>query len=464
MRLIAANLKAKMSAAKTRADLQTLLAAKPDVVTLNEIGGMVRALLLRRGFTRAGMTMWASIPDPIAWRSDWELLAKGKHHLSDATNVGPSGAGPTVLRKKDAPWVLLHDPLTGDVHFVINAHLAPQPGLNEKRGRLHAQQIDALAAKTAAVREENSLAVRHVQGDLNTPDRDRLAPLTDQGLDLGGVTNDLHGHQLTYIGSDWKGTRRLLGGLNTDHDAVAADVKRSTPMPKRGFMPGAIDKEIKPGPNDPAITPVGGVLHVAVSEADSLHDYFDGPSGGIESHFYVRYDGTIEQYRSIYREADANYKGNSFMRGGKRCGLLSIENEGWGAGKWTAEQIASMKKIILWANAEADVPIQPIKTWDGDGWGYHTMFGAPGPWTPAEGKTCPGLERIQQYKTLWVPWLKAGGKDPVPPPPVQTRVEQARELVAQALDLLAATPESRKRVHAAIPEIQDWLDNTLPQK
>ena len=77
MRLIAANLKAKMSAAKTRADQQTLLAAKPDVVTLNEIGGMVRALLLRRGFKRAGMTMWASIPDPIAWRSDWELLAKG---------------------------------------------------------------------------------------------------------------------------------------------------------------------------------------------------------------------------------------------------------------------------------------------------------------------------------------------------------------------------------------------------
>lgn len=463
MRLIAANFKAKMSAAKTRADQQTLLASKPDVMTLCEIGGMLRALLLRRGFKRAGMTMWASIPDPIAWRSDWTLLAKGKHHLSDATNVGPGGAGPTVLRKKDAPWVLLHDP-AGDVHFVINAHLAPQPGLNAKRRRLHAHQVDALAAKIAAVREENPLAIIHVLGDLNTPDRDRLAPITDQGIDLGAVTNDLHGHQLIYIGSDWAGTRRLRGGLNTDHDAVVADVKRSGPMAKRGFMPGAIDKEIKPGPNDPAITPVGGVLHVAVSEADSLHDYFDGPSGGIESHFYVRYDGTIEQYRSIYREADANYKGNSFIRGGKRCGLLSIENEGWGTGRWTAEQIASMKKIMLWANAEADVPIQVIKTWDGDGWGYHTMFGAPGPWTPAKGKTCPGLERIGQFKTVWTPWLNAGGKDPEPPTPQPSRVEQARELIAQALDLLAATPESRKRVHDAIPEIQDWLDNTLPQK
>lgn len=230
MRLIAANFKAKMSAAKTRADQQTLLASEPDVVTLCEIGGMARALLLRRGFKRAGMTMWASIPDPIAWRSDWELLAKGKHHLSDATNVGPGGAGPTVLRKKDAPWVLLHDP-AGDVHFVINAHLAPQPDLNGKRGQLHSQQVDALAAKIAAVRAENPLAVIHVLGDLNTPDRARLAPVTDLGIDFGAVTNDMHGHQLIYIGSDWAGTRRLRGGLNTDHDAVVADVKRKAPVP-----------------------------------------------------------------------------------------------------------------------------------------------------------------------------------------------------------------------------------------
>jgi hypothetical protein len=453
MRLIAANFKAKMSAAKTRADQLTLLASKPDVMTLCEIGGMVRALMLRRGFKAAGMSMWASIPEPIAWRSDWELLAKGKHHLSDATNVGPGGAGPARLRKKDAPWVLLHDP-TGDVHFVINAHLAPQPSLNGKRGRLHSQQVDALAAKIAAVRTENPLAVIHVLGDLNTPDRDRLAPITDQGIQFGTVTNDLHGHQLIYIGSDWAGTRRLRGGLNTDHDAVVADVKRSGPVAKRGFMPGAIDKEIKPGANDPAITPVGGVLHVAVSEADSLHDFFDGPSGGIESHFYVRYDGTIEQYRSIYFEADANYKGNSFMRGGKLCGLLSIENEGLGAGKWTPEQIASMKNIILWAHAEADVPIQVIKAWDGDGWGYHTMFGAPGPWTPAAGKTCPGPDRIKQYRDIFVPWLRRGGLDPQP----VTHTTKGRALVEQGLAELDLAKETRKAVHAMAATIQAALD------
>ncbi len=453
MRLIAANLKAKMSAAKTRADQHTLIASKPDVMTLCEIGGMLRALMLRRGFKRAGMTMWASIPDPIAWRSDWELLAKGKHHLSDATNVGPGGAGPTVLRKKDAPWVLLHDP-AGDVHFVINAHLAPQPDLNGKRGQLHSQQVDALAAKIAAVRAENPLAVIHVLGDLNTPDRARLAPVTDLGIDFGAVTNDLHGHQLIYIGSDWAGTRRLRSGLNTDHDAVVADVKRSGPVAKRGFMPGAIDKEIKPGSNDPAITPVGGVLHVAVSEAESLYPYFNGPSGGVESHFYVRRDGTIEQYRSIYFEADANYKGNSFLRGGKTCGLLSIETQGMGAGEWTADQLASMKKIILWAHAEADVPIDVIKTWDGDGWGYHTMFGAPGPWTPAAGKTCPGPDRIKQYQDIFVPWLKRGGQDPQP----VTHVTKGRALIEQGVAELEQANENRKAAHQMATEITAALE------
>ena len=451
MRLIAANLKAKMSAAKTRADQQTLLAAKPDVVTLNEIGGMVRALLLRRGFKRAGMTMWASIPDPIAWRSDWELLAKGKHHLSDRVkNQTKPRVGPRILRAKNAPWVLLHDPVTGDVFFVINGHLAPVAAQNHV---VHSRQVDALAAKTAAVREENPLAVIYVMGDLNTPDRDRLAPLTDQGLDLGAVTNDLHGHQLTYVGSDWKGTRRLLGGLNTDHDAVAADVKRSGPVPTpKGFMPGAIVKNIPPGANDPGIIPVGGVCHVAVSEQESLYPFFNGPSGGIESHFYVRRDGKVEQYRSIYFEADANYKGNSFVRGGKRCGLLSIETQGMGPGEWTPEQLDAIKRIMLWANAEADMPLQVIDSWDGDGWGYHTMWGSPSQWTPHV-KSCPGPDRIVQFKDILTPWLRRGGKDPQP----VSHVTKGRALIEQGVAELELANENRKAAHQMAAEIQTAL-------
>ena len=63
-------------------------------------------------------------------------------------------------------------------------------------------------------------------------------------------------------------------------------------MPK-GFYPKAIVKNIPPGSNDPSITPVGGVLHVRDGLGESLFPYFNGPSGGIESHFYIRFDGQL---------------------------------------------------------------------------------------------------------------------------------------------------------------------------
>ena len=242
MKVAVANLKAKMSAAKTRADLKRILTTDPDVVGLCEIGGMARAVMLKVGFARAGMTMWAAIPTPIAWRKTWTLIAKGKTHLSDKTNVGASGAGPTWLRAKDAPWVLLHEPM-GDLHFVILAHLAPQPGLNDKRGRLHAQQVDALAAKIAAVKAENPGVICHVLGDLNTPDRDRLLPITEQGIDFGAVTPDLHGHQLTYIGSFLKGSRDMIRRLNTDHNAVTANLKhKGAPVPTPNPIPDRLER------------------------------------------------------------------------------------------------------------------------------------------------------------------------------------------------------------------------------
>lgn len=120
----------------------------------------------------------------------------------------------------------------------------------------------------------------------------------------------------------------------------------------KGIMPGAIRKIIPPGDNDPVIIPCGVITHIAVSMSDSLYDYFAHRSGGIESHFYVRLDGTIEQYRNIFREADAQYKGNSFIRNGKRFGFVSIETEGMGGGKWTIAQLESIKSIILFVRSE----------------------------------------------------------------------------------------------------------------
>jgi hypothetical protein len=173
------------------------------------------------------------------------------------------------------------------------------------------------------------------------------------------------------------------------------------------WYPDAIVKEIPPGSTDPAIIPVGMVFHVRAGTGNSLFPYFNGPSGGIESHFYIRFDGTVEQYRSSTREADANYKGNSWVSGGKRYGLLSVETEGLERGKWTAAQVTSLKRLYRWGMDVHGFPARVCPAWNASGLGYHVLFGAPGPWTPVA-KSCPGPERVEQFDDIFRPWLAAG--------------------------------------------------------
>jgi len=198
-----------------------------------------------------------------------------------------------------------------------------------------------------------------------------------------------------------------------------------------GFMPGALAKLIAPGTNDPSITPCGVVLHVRDGLGDSLHDFFDGPSGGIESHFYVRFDGTIEQYRSVWFEADAQLLGNSFMLGGKRVGFVSVETEGRGAGTWTAQQLTSIKAIILWVRSQAEFPLEPCPAWNKPGVGYHTMWGSPSPWTPVA-KSCPGPDRIKQFHAVIEPWMAEASQPPRRLFRVQHRIVTANMFVKNA--------------------------------
>lgn len=174
------------------------------------------------------------------------------------------------------------------------------------------------------------------------------------------------------------------------------------------WMPNAVHKNIRPGSSDPAIDVVGVILHIAVSEGKSLFDYFNGRSGGIESHFYIRRDGTIEQYRSTGYEADANYKANSFYQGGRRKGYVSVETQGMGHGDWTAAQMRSIKRLISWVHAEHDIPLRKAHTPFGGGVGYHSLH--PWVWTPVA-KSCPGPDRIRQFNNDILPWLANGAKE-----------------------------------------------------
>jgi hypothetical protein len=154
---------------------------------------------------------------------------------------------------------------------------------------------------------------------------------------------------------------------------------------------------IPPGSNDPRIFPRLAILHTDGGDAYNLGDWFDGPSGGIESHFHVPKDGYLFQYRDTGWEADANYLANPFA--------ISIETQGTGYENWTDLQIATIFRLLRWLHAEHPaIELRRVTAWDGTGVGYHVQFGAPGPWTPSA-KICPGPKRIGQYNNLIIPGL-----------------------------------------------------------
>lgn len=182
--------------------------------------------------------------------------------------------------------------------------------------------------------------------------------------------------------------------------------------------PFAVKKLIPAGPNDPPINPRIGILHVDAGNAESLYDWFNGPSGGIESHGFITLDGSLEQYRSTGREADANYLANPFA--------TSWETQGFGEGKWTDEQLAMIKRVMRWEHKADGIPLRVAQSWDDrkGGWGYHTMFPQ---WTNVAGKTCPGRQRIIQFNRILVPWLKAGGQEERRPTPNITAALTAKD-------------------------------------
>jgi hypothetical protein len=172
-----------------------------------------------------------------------------------------------------------------------------------------------------------------------------------------------------------------------------------------GFYPNAIRKNIKPGDNDPEITPALAILHVAVSDTESLFDFFRFRSGGIESHFYIRLTGRVEQYRNVLREADANLGANSYESDGKVLGAVSIETAGFGGGSWNLLQRRAIKKLLSWLHEEHGIPLKPVHTpfpsLAQGGVSWHTKFPQ---WSPVA-KSCPGPKRITQFKQWLKPWM-----------------------------------------------------------
>ncbi|MCL2089837.1 MAG: N-acetylmuramoyl-L-alanine amidase [Micrococcales bacterium] len=157
-------------------------------------------------------------------------------------------------------------------------------------------------------------------------------------------------------------------------------------------------------------------LHIAVSEAPSLFGFFS-TSGNPCSHFYVRRDGTVEQYVDTRYRAAADLEGND--------ATISVETQGMGPGVWTEAQVLSLAALFAWAVRTHG--IRPQLATDSmagrdtsKGLSWHRL--GIDPWRVAggmrysssRGKTCPGDDRIGQIPAILA--MATGTAAPPHPP------------------------------------------------
>jgi hypothetical protein len=198
-----------------------------------------------------------------------------------------------------------------------------------------------------------------------------------------------------------------------------------------GSTPRLIDTKFLSGKKMAVFNRVN--LHVAVSESSSLFGQFN-KTGAPSSHFYVRRDGTSEQYVDTSLQAEADLDGND--------ATISIETQGGTSNAdsepWTDQQLTAMAAIYKWARDTHGIANQIASSSKQDnsskGLSWHRLgvdgnFPAlPNPcagrgqrgggmkYSSAGGKLCPGCGKINQIPEIFN--RSQGGAPPPDPNPV----------------------------------------------
>ena len=129
------NVHGGLSVSKAVGDITTLAGnTGADVISLQEMGSRTRRDTLRAQLVdcetcELDAHMPLSGPEastPILYRSDrFELQDSGSLKVSEATYVGPEGAGPSTLKAKFVNWVSLLDLQSGQTVYILNNHVVP---------------------------------------------------------------------------------------------------------------------------------------------------------------------------------------------------------------------------------------------------------------------------------------------------------------------------------------------------
>lgn len=150
------------------------------------------------------------------------------------------------------------------------------------------------------------------------------------------------------------------------------------------------------------------VYHTAVSDGTSLFDLFNHPGNPI-AHFYLREDGTPEQY------CDTDTRSSAVLEGNYDC--VTVESWDGGGSKfhgtdgpdWTPEQVETAAQLAAWCHKVHGIPLEHLDSSSpGQGVGWHRLGidgnfppgilhgRRPGGeiWSASSGKVCPDDHKI----------------------------------------------------------------------
>jgi peptidoglycan hydrolase-like protein with peptidoglycan-binding domain len=155
------------------------------------------------------------------------------------------------------------------------------------------------------------------------------------------------------------------------------------------------------------------VLHSTAGGASSPYPTF--ARGSACSHFWVGYDGQIEQFMdTAWKDAADLYNG-----GGPYVVSIETASNTSGTDAWTSAQLKSIVKLVTWICDHYDIPARQSRYAGDAGIGWHRLgidgnfpsglhggrrqIGRGDVWSTAFGKVCPGDKRIDQVVDSVIP-------------------------------------------------------------
>lgn len=222
-----------------------------------------------------------------------------------------------------------------------------------------------------------------------------------------------------------------------------------------GLYPGADLRLLPENATAPRITPRVLVYHSIVGSGSSAYGYFLNGTSLESTMINPRSDEAMGhimwQLMDTERRADANYYANPFA--------ISVETGDRGqpdTQPWDAGQVRRNIEFGVWC-VNTHPAIHKVRCTGpyGTGIGYHAMWGAPSPWTPARGKTCPGKARVAQFEREVLPMILLEAPSGVDYDPEEFTVKDAdKAVIADIFD---------ERLRALLGNVPAWTLSELVQ-